>query len=302
MNRLAVAPETRIKLCQSTGFSKVIPGDGSRFAGLLLFLLVCAPEGDAAFEIRGRDLWLDAVGCDAGRPSPARIGDWGTGWTRGRASLWAGWERRFGRPEFGLYALAAALPVGRWELGAALSQFGWEAWKEAQLSAALACDAGPWTLPDASFETVRFRWRLGLGYGRAGPVGETQRRVVEPSAGLELDHAGWSAGFGLRTQVDQPGGPLAPRSNSRSWRSFLGCRLPRGWKICLAEEAGSLNRRERRLCLAFSRGSLGAGLSLAGERGWRLALRWEGSRTALVILCWWHPRLPLSPASAFEFF
>ena len=114
------------------------------------------------------------------------------------------------------------------------------------------------------------------------------------------------AGTGSRRLVggirpEDAGGPA--RRAARAAIQFKELALfPRLSAAARAEEAGSLNRRERRLCLAFSRGSLGAGLSLAGERGWRLALRWEGSRTALVILCWWHPRLPLSPASAFEFF
>ncbi|MCA9783825.1 MAG: hypothetical protein KDC10_03840 [Calditrichaeota bacterium] len=215
---------------------------------------------------------------------PEQCFGWGTHLGRQRACFSVASARLFSLKELESRSLATSFPLGNWELAAGLRDFGYSDWRERSLVFAGSCRLAG-----------QLRLRLGLGLHGIWIVEQRQPPLVLGDGVLEIPMSGLLLKLGVRSPLDP--GPLATTRQLQA----LEWKLPRDWRFSLERQAQSGARQQHVLRLEWPWKEQRLSLGWLGDTGWTGAFWCQTSAGAVLVSCWWHPVLPLSPAVGFYY-
>ena len=209
---------------------------------------------------------------------------WSTRFASGHAGFSASTARLFSLPELEGRNLAFSLPLGSWETVAGLRDFGFSAWRERSLVLAGSRELGAGS-----------RFRVGLG-GHALWVEEVlERRILLVDGVLSLPVSPLTLHLGVRT-------PTAgdPWVGTRQLQRLEG-RLSNGWVLSVERQGETGRAQQHTVRIEWLWKEQRFSLAWLGDAGWTGAFWCKTPAGSVLVSCWWHPWLPVSPAVGYYY-
>lgn len=215
---------------------------------------------------------------------PEGVFGWSTRFADGRVRFSASTARLFSLPELESRSLALAFPLGVWEGVGGLRDFGFSAWRERSLVLAGSRDLGAGN-----------RLRVGLGGHGIWIEEQLQPPILLADGLLSLSFQPIHLHLGVRAPVET-GQLVGARQLQR-----LEWKLDNGWGLSLERQGETGRRSQHTVGLQMPWLEHHASLVWLGDGGWLAGFWCRTPAGSVLVSCWWHPVLPLSPGVGYYY-